>query len=289
MNDDSLLDSLRAADPAAGLDIDAAHLAGLAARAAAGPRAARRGRRLRPLAGLAGAAVAVVLAASWLARPSGTALAWSPAPSSPTPAQVAAAEQACRVVGGPVGAVGAPAPAASAPGQPGGGAFRVVVGGSGVVDMGAVPAPAITAFELHGGAGVAVLTDGTAASFCVLRVTADGLALDRQVETMVSWGSVNARVSGASEAGVLAAGEGLRVYGLDTTAAAEEIGILAGTADAGIASVRVEGGPADGATAAVSGGWFALWSPGGLGTVPFSVTGLDGAGAVVATLSVQGQ
>jgi hypothetical protein len=215
-------------------------------------RAAIRPRALG-LVGVAAVSLALVLVVGSLARPAATTLAWAPEPTAVTAEQKAAAEKACTenvVVGS--------------------GTIR---GGSGIVEggEGEVPAPPpaivtlppLVSLELHGNGGVAILSDGRTTGYCLLRwdgttFTAGGLALGIDVPTGFA--------------------DGFLVSGMGTEFEGQALGIVAGAAPAGAATVEVRGGPADGGTATVQDGKFALWVPGMPGGDDVELVAYDAAG-----------
>jgi hypothetical protein len=211
-------------------------------------RAAIRPRALG-LVGVAAASLALVLVVGSLARPTATTLAWAPEPTAVTAEQKAAAEKACT---------------------------ENVVVGSGTIDgLGRLPGeepplapapvtlPPLVSLELHGNGGVAILSDGTTTGYCLLRwdgttFTAGGLAFGMGVPAGFE--------------------DGFLVSGMATEFDGQALGIVAGAAPAGAATVEVVGGPADGGTATVQDGQFALWVPGLPGEDDVELVAFDAAG-----------
>ena len=228
-------------------------------------RAAFRPRRLG-LVGLGAASLVAVLVVGALARPAAVTLAWSPQPTAVSDEQKAAAEKACTenvVVGS-----------------------GTIQGGAGIVEnpdreAPAIPAPITTvpplvSLELHGNGGVAILSDGTTTGYCLLRwdgttFTAGGLALGM-----------------GAPAGFE---DGFLVGGMATEFEGQALGIVAGTAPERATVVKVVGGPADGGTATVLDGQFALWVPGIPGQEDVELVAYDAAGNELArqTLSRAGE
>jgi hypothetical protein len=228
-------------------------------------RAALRPRTLG-LVGVTAASLALVLVVGSLVRPTGTTLAWAPDPVAVTDAQKAAAEQACTenvVVGS--GTIQ--------------GAGGIVGGGDGAIPP--VPAPItavppLVSLELHGNGGVAILSDGTTTGYCLLRwdgttFTAGGLVLGTAVPAGFE--------------------DGFLVSGMATEFEGQALGIVAGAAPERATIVKVVGGPADGGTATVQDGQFALWVPGMPGEDDVELVAYDAAGNELArqTLSRAGE
>jgi len=215
-------------------------------------RAAIRPRALG-LVGVAAVSLALVLVVGSLVRPTATTLAWAPEPTAVTAEQKAAAERACTenvVIGS--GTI-----------RGGGG---IVEGGEG--EMPALPPapvtlPPLVSLELHGNGGVAILSDGTTTGYCLLRwdgttFTAGGLAFGMGVPA-------------GFEGGFL-------VSGMTAEFEGQALGIVAGAAPEDAVRVEVRGGPADGGTATVQDGQFALWVPGMPGADDVELVAFDGAG-----------
>ena len=233
-------------------------------------RAAFRPRTLG-LVGVTAASLALVLAVGTLVRPTGTALAWAPEPTAVSDEQKAAAEKACTenvVVGS--GTI-----------QGGGGIVEGLDGEVRDREAPAIPAPVTTvpplvALELHGNGGVAILSDGTTTGYCLLRwdgttFTAGGLAFGM-----------------GAPAGFE---DGFLVSGMATEFEGQALGIVAGAAPERATVVKVVGGPADGGTATVLDGQFALWVPGMPGQDDVELVAYDAAGNELArqTLSRAGE
>lgn len=213
-------------------------------------RAAIRPRALG-LVGVAAASLALVLVVGGLARPAATTLAWAPEPTAVTAEQKAAAEKACTenvVVGG--GAIG-------------GGAIGGTDTRPGDVPAPPTALPPLVSLELHGNGGVAILSDSTITGYCLLRwdgttFTAGGLTLGTGVPAGFE--------------------DGFLVSGMATEFDGQALGIVAGAAPAGAVTVKVVGGPADGGTATVQDGQFALWVPGLPGEDDVEIVAFDAAG-----------
>lgn len=230
-------------------------------------RAAIRPRALG-LVGVVAVSLALVLVVGSLVRPSSTTLAWAPEPTAVTEEQKAAAEKACTenvVVGS--GTIR--------------GAGGIVEGGEGEMPAPPLPAapsvlPPLVSLELHGNGGVAILSDGTLTGYCLLKwdgtaFTAGGLAFGM-----------------GTPAGFE---DGFLVSGMATEFEGQALGIVAGAAPAGAVTVEVRGGPADGGTATVQDGQFALWVPGMMGEDDVELVAHDAAGGELGrqTLSKAGE
>jgi hypothetical protein len=213
-------------------------------------RTVRTAVRARPLGvvALGAASLAAVLIVGSLARPSATALAWDPDPTPVTDAQKAAAYEACTEEIPFVGSGGA------------------VPGGAERPEVPAVPIefPPLVSLELHGNGGVAVLADDQQVGYCLLKQDGDGF-----VYGGLMLGSADAGLPGA-----------LNVGAMSTEFEQTALSIVAGTAPAGVAAVRIDGGAGDGGTATVTGGRFAIWVPGAImGGESVDLVALDASGA----------
>ena len=228
-------------------------------------RAAIRPRALG-LVGIAAVSLALVLVVGSLARPTATTLAWAPEPTAVTTEQKAAAEKACTenvVIGS--GTIQ--------------GAGGIIEGGEG--EMPALPPapvalPPLVSLELHGNGGVAILSDGTVTGYCLLKwdgttFTAGGLAFGMGVPAGFE--------------------DGFLVSGMSTEFEGQSLGIVAGAAPEGAVRVEVRGGPADGGTATVQDGQFALWVPSLPGADDVELVAFDAAGTELGrqTLSKGGE
>ena len=228
-------------------------------------RAAIRPRALG-LVGIAAVSLALVLVVGSLARPTATTLAWAPEPTAVTTEQKAAAEKACTenvVIGS--GTIQ--------------GAGGIIEGGEG--EMPALPPapvalPPLVSLELHGNGGVAILSDGTVTGYCLLKwdgttFTAGGLAFGMGVPAGFE--------------------DGFLVSGMSTEFEGQSLGIVAGGAPEGAVRVEVRGGPADGGTATVQDGQFALWVPSLPGADDVELVAFDAAGTELGrqTLSKGGE
>ena len=72
--------------------------------------------------------------------------------------------------------------------------------------------------------------------------------------------------------------DGFLVSGMATEFEGQALGIVAGAAPAGAVTVEVRGGPADGGTATVQDGQFALWVPACPATDDVELVAFDAAG-----------
>lgn len=265
--DDELLRRLRAADPLAvgtGVAPDPARLDATRERIVmdehqppAGGPATRPGRGLAVPAGLGAVgalAVAAILVAGQFARPA-PALAFDGTPTPVTDAQRAAAQATCTEAIEDAGT------------DP---SVRIRLAPDGPAAL-----PPLAALELHGTGAVAVFADASAVGICML--VADG---DGWVRGPVVLGSTAAAGPGSAEPNVFG---GL----VDGTA----IVVVGGTAPAGAVTMRLEGGPADGATASVQGGGYGIWVPGDAYYPAPDLVALDASGTEIwrTSLEVQGK
>lgn len=169
------------------------------------------------------------------------------------------------------------------------------------VPAGAVPpslptaVPPLVSLELHGNGGVAILSDGTQTGYCLVKRDGDQFAL---VAVSV-WAGGGASLSvGGGDSGTTtnggvsgaAVGDGtMDVTAMSTSSGGQSLGIIGGTTtNADAATVRIAGGPADGGTATVTDGHFALWVPFALGDQPIQLVALDGAGAELGRVTLFG-
>jgi hypothetical protein len=184
-----------------------------------------------------------------------------------------------------------------------------VSGGAVVTTDGAVPGmdipelptelPPLAYLELHGTGAVAIFADDTTTAYCLLVARGDGFELaglsvplgDGQGGIAMGAGVVvglsgEGAGTGAVMSGMAMAGaDGFDVAAMATDYGDAKVGIVAGEAPVGAATVRVEGGPADGATATVVDGRFALWAPKALDG-PVTLVALDASGAEVARVEL---
>ena len=276
-------------------------------------RAAIRPRAIGGVALLA-ASLAIVLAVASLARPTATTLAWDRVPTQVTDAQKAAAEQACTAGLPGINGPGAPAAVPTSVAAPGGGASTsaeksgslqvdgrtaTIVGGNG--DAPAMPTtlPPLVSLELHGNGGIAILADDETTAYCLLVAQGDGFRMGGLLIPSANGATVGvvgigkpaegssggpttdggpATATGSSVGAIGGSADGLQVTAMGMTFDGTSLGLIAGVAPDGATSVAVSGGPADGGTATVTNGRFALWAPGALGSTPVTVTALDAAG-----------
>ena len=288
--DDRLRRRLRDADPLAAMDAATPDTARLDARMEQIMQADQRPSRalLRPralgLTALTAAGLAAVLVVGSLVRPAASAMAWDPSPVAGTAAQAAQATSAC---------------AAGLPDNPGGN--PVVVGGDGgeVPPLPAIPAalPPLVHLELHGTGGVAIFADEEVTAYCLLVANGDSLAFANLLfpdlgngaaagaGTII--GSTVGAGSGGPSSGMVAIGNGgFLVTAMAATYGTKAIGIIAGEAPAGSTSIRITGGPADGATATVDHGRFALWAPDSVQGADVTVTARNAAGTSLGSVTL---
>lgn len=151
--------------------------------------------------------------------------------------------------------------------------------------------PPLATLELHGTGGVAVFADDKLTAYCLLVKDGDALVSGGLMFPDLGNGAAAGvgTIGGAPGQGVSGAisigGGGFEVAAMATTYKDQVVGIIAGQAPEGTATIKVAGGPADGATATADNGRFALWAPGSLGDANVTITALDAAGKVVATQS----
>ncbi len=272
---------------------------------------ARPGRAvLRPraigLVGVAAVSLAVVLVAGSLLRPAATTLAWDPSPTAATSAQKAAADAACnaglppsgagtQTGSGPVGVTSVTTGAGTVQGG-----TSVQSGQAGLSTGGDGPSippmpthlPPLVSLELHGTGGVAIFADAKVTAYCLLVKQGDGFAMGGLLMPDVNGASFGVgSISGMDGAGsAVSQGAGavagtagdFQVNAMTMTYNGSQLGIIAGVAKDGAATVKVVGGAADGATASVVDGRFALWAPSVLGGQAVTVLGLDAGGKEVA-------
>ena len=244
------------------------------------PMAAPRTRALRRSIGLVAigaASLALVLVVGSMAVPSTSALAWAAGPTAVTDAQKSAAERACQPDLTPPGdAVTRQFPAGAVP-PPAPGAV-----------------PPLVSLELHGDGGVAILSDGTTTAYCLVKRDGDGFAL--VALTMPSGDGASVSVGGAESGtsmgeevtGSVAGNGTIDVSAMSASFAGESLGIIGGATTPGAATVRIIGGPADGGTATVADGHFALWVPFALGSQPIDLVALDAGGGELGRVSLFG-
>lgn len=271
--DDRLQRRLRAADPLAagtGQTPDPAQLDATKERILMNqmPQPAVAPARPRKLAlpvglgAVAAVAIVAVVVVGQLARPA-AALAFDPTPTPVSGAQLAAATAACSeglqlgTLEGS-GTVSVPADGAPRTGTIKGTGGDVAPDASGA----AVALPPLVALELHGTGAVAVFGDDATIATCMLMEDGGGWVR----------GPVSVAPNPASTPGVVAGG------GSVTSFAGKTITVVGGTAPAGAVTMRVEGGPADGATATVTKGGYGLWIPGDASTEAATLVALDAAG-----------
>ncbi len=168
----------------------------------------------------------------------------------------------------------------------------VTVGGDG----GPVPAlpslptalPPLVTLEMHGTGGVAVFADDTTTAYCLLVQRGDRLVSgallfpDLGDGAAAGVGTIGGDSGQGASIGVTAGGaDGWLITRMSTAYDGREVGILAGEAPAGTARIAVTGGAADGATASVDQGRFALWAPGDDAGEDVTITAFDAAGHAV--------
>ena len=149
--------------------------------------------------------------------------------------------------------------------------------------------PPLAYLELHGTGAVAIFADDDTTAYCLLVKKGDGFELAGLTIPMgdgsgaaMGMGVVGEGAgTGTTISGMAMAGQG----GFDVSAMATDygdtsVGIIAGDAPEGAATVKVEGGPADGATATVDDGRFALWAPEAL-DASITLIALDASGGEV--------
>jgi hypothetical protein len=291
--------------------------------APAGPTP-RRG-LMRPRAigvtAVAAAGLAAVLVVGSLARPASSALAWDPSPTAATPAQEAAATEACQIpeppaVAGREPTDGEPVPVTGSVSGTTGvveGGGAVAGGGTTVITDGEVPEgaievtegtittsegelpaielptelPPLAYLELHGTGAVAIFADDEVTAYCLLVAKGDGFELAGLQVPMTGGGAIGMAVgstgvgAGVAMTGMAMAGrDGFDVSAMATDYGDARVGIIAGDAPDGSATVKVIGGPADGATATVDDGRFALWAPEAL-KASITLVALDASGAEI--------
>jgi hypothetical protein len=252
------------------------------------PRASRPrglGPRAIGISALAASGLAAVLVVATLVQPAGSALAWDPSPTAATPAQEAAARNACVVPDLPAGDQGAP------------GLVTHLGGPDAPPSTGAAPQvqlrselPPLVYLELHGTGAVAVFADEDTTAYCLLVKRGDGFELASLLlpaangvvgtggPSQTSVGGGSGASTGPTMSRVMAAGEGdFQVAAMTTDYGDTQVGIIAGTTPANAATIAVAGGSADGAAASVSDGRFALWAPTAL-DASTTVIALDAAG-----------
>lgn len=155
--------------------------------------------------------------------------------------------------------------------------------------------PPLIGLELHGTGGVAIFADAKTTAYCLLvkdgdKLTMAGLlfpdlgnGVSAGVGTIVgATGSGPTTTSGMTSGMVSVDPSGLVVSAMTTAYKDQSVGIIAGTAP-GAEKVVVVGGPADGATATVAEGRYAMWAPGDFLGKGGIVKALDAAGKVLAT------
>lgn len=266
--------------------------------------------------------LAAVLVVGSLARPATSALAWDPSPTAATPAQEAAAKAACAipemvplageagtVEGGQVTVGG---PSVTQPDGAQGGAVGVTGGAQvpgGVITEstgGVAPPPFPTELpplvylELHGTGAVAILADDDSTAYCLLVKRGDGFDLAGLhmplgegaaagvgvIGAIGVAGGVDGASTGPTMSGMTLAGEGdFQVMAMATDYGDTKVGIMAGSTPAGATKVIVKGGAADGATANVTDGRFALWAPKALDTET-TIVALDASGAEIGSVKI---
>jgi hypothetical protein len=141
----------------------------------------------------------------------------------------------------------------------------------------------------RGTGAVANFADDATTAYCLLVEKGDGFELAGQTIPLGDGSGAVVGVSAISEragtgvamSGMAMAGQG----GFDVSAMAADygatrVGIIAGDAPDGAATAKVKGGLADGATATVDNGRFALWAPEVM-DAPITLIALDASGAEV--------
>lgn len=251
-------------------------------------RPASRFLGLRPRAlaipALVASGLAAVLVVGTLVQPAGSALAWDPTPTAATPAQEAAARDACTVPetipparigetettdGGQVTVSGPSVTGSGAQGEGG----TIVQSTGAPIALPQVPTelPPLVYIELHGTGAVAIFADADTTAYCLLVKRGDGFELAGLLmpvgDGVMGVGTVVGATgegpgAAVTTSGAMIAGEGdFQAIAMATEYGDAKVGIIAGTAPAGAATVEVSGGPADGATSTVADGRFALWAP----------------------------
>jgi hypothetical protein len=267
-----------------------------------GLRAAVRPRALAGV-GLAAVGLAAVLIGANLVQPAATTLAWSAAPTPVSATQQAAAKTACESGLATLGEPKGPGAGTIVNGQ---GPATAVGGGappSGAIEVPAdIPAPTLptelpplVSLELHGTGGIAVFTDDTTTAYCLLIAHGDGFRMGGLLIPTLNGSTMGIAGVGAGTGPGQALGSvsvsalsDLRVTAMAMSVDGTSLGIIAGSAPKGVATIRVMGGPADGATATVTNGVFALWAPSTLGSASVDVIALDASGAEVARQTLFG-
>lgn len=136
-----------------------------------------------------------------------------------------------------------------------------------------VALPPLAALELHGTGGVAVFADDASVAVCMLLADGDGWVRGPVVLDLP-------RAAGESLSGVPS------VFG--TEFAGTSITVIGGTAPEGAATMRLEGGPADGATATVTQDGYGIWVPGDYHPAP-ELVALDASGREISRISLEVQ
>jgi hypothetical protein len=183
--------------------------------------------------------------------------------------------------------------------------------------------PPLVSLELHGNGGIAILADDETTAYCLLVAKGDGFQMGGLLIPTANGGTMgvvgigkpaegaggptSGQASGqASGSGQLVGGgpataggqsvgavgngpDGFQVTAMGMTFDGTSLGLIAGASPEGATSVTVAGGPADGGTATVTKGLFALWSPGALGSATVTVTALDASGQEIAHQTLFGQ
>jgi hypothetical protein len=124
--------------------------------------------------------------------------------------------------------------------------------------------PPLTSLELHGNGGVAILSDETTVGYCLLK-----------------WDGTHFTVGGLALGPADAPAGSFAVTGAATEFDGQALGIVGGVAPSGAVTVTVVGGPADGGTATVQEGRFAMWLPGTMGLHDVELVARDAAGREV--------
>jgi hypothetical protein len=274
---------------------------------------------LRPraigLVGLTAASLAVVLVAGSLLRPT-PSLAWDPSPTAATAAQRDAATKACGTAvssatlkasdpqgqplpvpsGLPVINVGSNGPIVvqASAGAGGDGQITVTTGQASTGDTAPVrPAlptelPPLVGLELHGTGAVAIFADAKTTAYCLLAKDGDGFAMaalifpDLGNGMSAAVGSIGEATSASGMAmAAVGGGTGFSVSALTAEYKGQKVGIIAGYEPNAAVRARVVGGPADGASATITDGRFAMWAPDASLDADTKLETLDASGKVV--------
>jgi hypothetical protein len=227
---------------------------------------------------MAAAGLAAVLVVGSLARPASSALAWDPSPTAATPAQKAAATEACQIpeppaVAGRESTDGKPMPVTgtvSGTTQVVEGGGAVAGGGTTVITEGEVPKgaievtegtittsegelpaielptelPPLAYLELHGTGAVAIFASDDVTAYCLLVAKGDGFELAGLQVPMTGGGTIGMAVGSTGE------GTGVAMTGM-AMAGQDGFNVSAMATSYGDASVGIIAGDAPGGAATV--------------------------------------